>query len=347
MDYGNIDEQLARLHPDIKQAAERFVLLKIGDMRGLDLGLFDFDYDLSWAALMFEPGGNVLGRFGGGDAGSPEKYHSLKGLRYSLDQAWAEFERAAPAKPKSIRSGKKVEDYAGAQRFSPKACFHCHNVHEFRREERIAAGIWTKELEWVYPEPANLGLTLEADQGNKVRLVGPGSFAAAAGIQAGDVLRRIDGRSIASIADLQYALHHAPETARITMAWQRGTKNLEANIHLPSGWRQSDISWRWSLKSLKPMPQVQGEDLSPAERAALGLTERRLALRQSGFVPLAAQQAGIRIGDVIVGVDGKHLDMTARQFETYMRLNYQVGDVVQYDVIRGGERLRVAVKLPG
>src|SRR5262245_66379206 len=98
MDYGNIDEQLARLHPDIKQVAERFVLLKIADMRGLDLGLFDFDYDRSWAALMFEPGGNVLGRFGGGDAGSPEKYHSLKGLRYSLEQAWAEFERAAPAK---------------------------------------------------------------------------------------------------------------------------------------------------------------------------------------------------------------------------------------------------------
>lgn len=347
MDYGSLDEQLAQLHPEIRPAAERFVLLKLGDMRGLDLGLFDFDNDLSWAALMFDPDGAVLGRFGGRDADTPGKYHSLRGLRYSLELAWAEFKRSAPPHPKPPRSGKKVENYAGAQRFAPKACFHCHHVNEFRREEQIAAGIWTKEFEWVFPEPANLGLTLEIDQGNKVRGVRPGSLAATAGLQAGDVLRRLDGRSIASVADLQYALHQIPQTARITMAWQRGTKDLEALVTLPSGWRETDISWRWSLKSLKPLPQVQGEDLSPAERMALGLPDSRLAFRQGSFVPLAAQQAGIRIGDVIVGVDGKVLNMSARQFETFMRLNYQVGDIVNFDVVRGAERLRVALKLPG
>jgi hypothetical protein len=64
MDHGAIDEQVARLHPEIKSVAERFVLLRIGNMRGLDLALFEFDYDLTWAALMFDSQGNVLGRFG-------------------------------------------------------------------------------------------------------------------------------------------------------------------------------------------------------------------------------------------------------------------------------------------
>src|SRR5262245_24662441 len=139
MDYGAIDEQLAQLHPEIKQAAERFVLLKIGDMRGLDLNLFDFDYDLSWAALMFDPDGNVLGRFGGRDADTPGKYHSVRGLRYALDQAREQFERGAVHK-RTPAEEKKVEDYAAAKRFAPKACFHCHNVTEFRREEKMAAG---------------------------------------------------------------------------------------------------------------------------------------------------------------------------------------------------------------
>src|SRR5262245_1278971 len=107
MDYGALDEQLARLHPDITPAAERFGLLKIGDLRGVDIHLFDFDYDLTWAALMFDDAGTVLGRFGGRDADTPGKYHSLRGLRYSLEQAWDQFQRGGrpkrtPAAPKHV-----------------------------------------------------------------------------------------------------------------------------------------------------------------------------------------------------------------------------------------------------
>ena len=349
MDYGQIDEQVARLHPEIKSVAERFVLLKIGDMRGLDLGLFDFDYDLTWAALMFDQHGNVLGRFGGRDADTPGKYHSLRGLRYSLEQAWQRFERGGeqPPRRRPVTSGRRIEEYAGAQRFSAKACFHCHNVHEFRREEQQAAGIWQKDYVWVYPEPASLGLTMEIDQGNKVRDVRTGSPAATAGLQRGDVLRTVHDDAVASVADMQYALHRAPALGTIAVRWRRGGQEHEAKLKLAAGWRESDISWRWSLKSMKPEPQVHGEDLSDAEKAKLDLSPRRLAFRQGSFVPRAAQQAGIRIGDVIVGVDGKQLDMNARQFETFMRLNYKVGDEVHYDILRGSQRLKIAVKLPG
>src|SRR5688500_3864463 len=117
MDYGQIDEQVARLHPEIKFVAERFVLLKIGNMRGLDLGQFDFDYDLTWAALMFDPQGNVLGRFGGRDADTPGKYHSLRGLRHALEHAWQKFERGEQKPPpRPVGSGRRIEEYPGAQR---------------------------------------------------------------------------------------------------------------------------------------------------------------------------------------------------------------------------------------
>lgn len=345
MDYGAIDEQLVRLPPEIMPAAARFVLLKIDNMRGLDLNLFDFDHDLTWAALMMAPDGKVLGRFGGRDADTPGKYHSLRGLRYSLEHAWDQFQRKDQTTPAPARPVKRAEDYPAARRLDAKACIHCHNVNEFRREQRIQAGIWSKDLEWVFPEPENLGLSLAIDQGNKVRELRPGGHAAKAGMQPGDVLRLIDGRPVASVADVQYALNLIPQMARVSLTWQRGSQKYAADIDLPAGWRRTDISWRWSLKSLAPGPQVHGEDLTAAERAKLDLTSSQLAFRQGAFVPKAAQQAGVRIGDVIVGIDGKRLDMTVRQFEAYMRLNYKAGDIAKYDIVRGHEKLQIAVPL--
>jgi serine protease Do len=324
------------------------VLLKVGNMRGLDLNLFDFDYDLTWAALMFDDQGRVLGRFGGRDAETPGKYHSLPGLRYSLEQAWDRFQRgAAPPPPAVAAPNKKIEDYAGAQRFTAKACFHCHNVAEFRREEKQAAGTWRKDELWVFPQPATLGLTMELNQGNKVRDVQSNSTAAKSGLKIGDTISSIHGYATASTADVQYALHHAPAKGAIEVRWQRGGKAMRGEIALPDGWRQTDLSWRWSLKSMKPLPQVHGDDLTAAEKQSLGLAPRQLAFRQGAFVPQASAQAGIRIGDLILGVDGKNLEMSAQQFEMHMRLNYQVGDVVNYDILRGKERLKIAVKLPG
>ena len=347
MDYGKLDEQVARLHPEIKDAARHFVLLKLGNMRGLDLARFDFDYDLSWVALFFDPQGNVLGRFGGRDAETPGKYHSLPALRYSLEQAWARFQQRPPPKPQTHPPGRKIEDYAAAQRFSARSCLHCHYVHEFRREEKMGAGTWTKDELWIYPEPASLGFTLEVEQGNKVGGVRSDSPAAKTGLRAGDVLREVHRLPTASAQDVRYALHQAPNAGTIGIAWQRGAQKMRGDVDLPRDWRRSDISWRWSLKTLAPGPQVHGEDLTPEEKIALGLTSRQLAFRQGNFVPTAARQAGIRINDIILGVDDRRLEMTALQFELYMRINYAAGDVVQYNILRGGERLKIAVKLPG
>jgi hypothetical protein len=40
------------------------VLLEIDNMRGVNLNVFDFDYDLTWAALFLNSDQRVLGRFG-------------------------------------------------------------------------------------------------------------------------------------------------------------------------------------------------------------------------------------------------------------------------------------------
>jgi hypothetical protein len=157
----------------------------------------------------------------------------------------------------------------------------------------------------------------------------------------------VGGRPVASFADVQYALHRAPARGSIPVAWERAGQARHGRLDLPEGWRQTDLSWRWSLRGLQPEPCVDGEDLTPQEKQRLGLGAKQLAFRQGPFVAPPARHAGVQINDVIVGVDGRRLEMTVRQFGVYIRLNYRPGDQVRLNVLRAGKRLELTLKLPG
>jgi hypothetical protein len=322
------------------------VLLRPGNMRGLDLAIFDFDFDLPWYALMVTADGEVLGRFGGRDAETPAKYQTLAGLRHSLAHGLQRYRSLGDKKPPSPRKPVRAEDYPAAAKRPDNACIHCHHVYEFRREALQREGRWTLDDVWVYPQPENIGLTLDLAQGGRVAAVQPKSPAALAGLTAKDVLRRIDDISIASNADVQYALHKAPKKGTITIVWQSGEQEKQARIPLEQNWRQTDVSWRWSLKSMSPSPGVIGDDLDPDERKTFGLEPRQLAYRQMNFLPPAARHAGLKANDIILGIDDQPFSMTAQQFEAHIRLHYRVGQEITLNVLRGQERLKLRLKLP-
>lgn len=179
-----------------------------------------------------------------------------------------------------------------------------------------------------------------------MRAVTADSPASQLGLHAGDTLRSVHGLPVASPADVEYALHRAPSTGTIAVSWQRGETARSAELKLPKGWRKTDLSWRASVRGLEPPPCVDGEDLSPEEKKALGISPQRLAFRQENFVSDPARQAGIRRNDIILGVDDRSLEMNARQFRVYIRLNYKVGNVVTFNVLRDGRRIDVPLKLP-
>jgi serine protease Do len=326
--------------------AKQFVLVRITRMRGVDLDLFDFDYDLTWMGFFLHPDGTVYGRYGGRDADSADSRVSLAGLRYALEAALARHRRreTQPPPPQTKRP-RTAEQYPAARRLPERACIHCHQVYDLRRESLQAAGAWRREELWFYPLPENIGLTLDVDRGDRIARVAADSPAARAGIQAGDRVLTIDDRPIASFADVQYALHRAPVSGTLTIAWQHGKQMHKRELILVEGWRKTDISWRWSLRGVDPPPWVHGDDLSADEKKALGLSAKRLAFRQGPFVPEPARQAGIRQNDIILGVDGKVLDMSERQFGAYVRTNYRVGDRVIYNILRRGKRLDIALTL--
>ena len=82
-------------------------------MRGVNLDLFDFDYDLTWMGFFLDGDGRVLGRYGGRDADGPDSRLSLAGLKYAMERALERHRAKKPApaprkarvKPRSTSSG--------------------------------------------------------------------------------------------------------------------------------------------------------------------------------------------------------------------------------------------------
>ncbi len=316
-------------------------------MRGVDLDRFDFDYDLTWMGFFLDPQLRELGRYGGRDASSAESRVSLAGLRHAMQKALDRHRAGRPLAAAGKTPPRTVDDYPPARRLPERACVHCHQVYDLRRAALQEARRWRLDEVWVYPLPENVGLTLAVDEGDRVTEVLRGSPAERAGLRKGDRLTAVGGREVASFAEVQYALHRAAASGPLEVAWKRDGKENKARLMLAEGWRKTDVSWRWSLRGLDPPPWVQGDDLAAAEKKVLRLEPGRLAFRQGSFVSAVARQAGIRPGDILVGVDGKELRMTAQQFAAYIRLNYKVGDRVTYNLLRDGKRLDVKLTLQG
>jgi membrane-associated protease RseP (regulator of RpoE activity) len=322
------------------------VLVRITNMRGADLNVFEFDYDLTWAAFFMNGHGHVYGRFGGRDAKSPDSYLTLSGLKYAMRAAVAAPQAEPAKKPKAAKAPRSIEQLPAAKRFEADACLHCHQVYDFRREEKQGAGTWRLDDVWEYPMPDSLGIVLDPDQGNLIKSVKSGSPAGRAGIRAGDVLTTTNGQATASFADVQYGLHLAKNVKSLGVEFQRDGKSEAAAIALAADWRQTDIGWRASMWGLRPDPNVHGQDLSAREKRELGLPEDGMAFRQGDYVPGPAKAAGIKAGDIIFGIDGKKRDLTMIQFNAFVRLNFKRGDQITFNVLRDGKRIDLPMTLP-
>ncbi len=320
----------------------RVRLTRIDDV---DLNLFEFDYDLTFTVFFLNAEEKVYGRYGGRDAGSPDGRQSLDGLRYTMKSVLQMHERDQKTfAPKAQDTPKYLREISGARRGG--GCRHCHQVKEALNGQLQKTGQWSRDLIWRYPLPENLGFALEVQRGNVVKDVNNNSPAAAAGLRAGDVVQRLNDVPIHSFGDAQFALDRASKAGSIDITWQRGDQVLGEKLSLPEGWRKSDLTWRPSMQRFVPKARVYGIDLTPEEKRALGLSPLQLAFRQKEGVPAQAQTAGIRPGDIILGVDDKQLDgMDVIDFLRYVQRNYLIGDRLTINILREGKRMNLPMEL--
>jgi hypothetical protein len=322
-------------------------------MKGVDLNLFQFDWDQTWCVFFLNADGTIYGRYGS-RAGSGDKsttHISIVSFQKSMERA-LELHRGYPANKSQLagKRGPKFE-YATAEKIpnvEEHHCIHCHNVREgILRTKWLDKKLTAADL-WTHPLPENIGLTMDVDDGLRVESVTPESFADKAGIRAGDVLVSLAGQTLISQADVQWVLHRSPVEAKLGVLFFRGGKERAATVAtltLSGSWKESDIAWRSSSGpglryGFWPVP------LAASDKSQRGIPAGSLAFRVKNlYAPRAGKlkEAGMREGDIIIAVDGKTDAMTESQFISYLRLAHPPGDTIRFTLLRQGKREELEV----
>ena len=362
------DEQVAELDPRLRELLERFVRVRIPKANGLDLGLFQQDWDVSFSALFLAADRTVYGRFGSrvtqqdkaGDASVGAFREALEAV-LDLHARQAAVRDALAGKRPGAPRHPVPEQYPALAQYQPQldwdgkvvqSCIHCHQIRgaEFETWRARKEPIPERTL-FAWPEPAVLGLELDPARRARVLRVTDGSAAAQAGFRAGDDLRSLAGQPLVSIADVCWVLETAGESGTLAAQVLRDGKDLALQLPLAPGWRaRGDISWRattWDLRRivLGGMFLVEATD---AERKELGVTADQLALRAQHVGEYGqhatALRAGARKGDFVVAVDGHKERRSESQLIAALQRRAP-GAKVEFTLRRGKEELTVGFAL--
>ncbi|MBM79288.1 MAG: signaling protein [Planctomycetaceae bacterium] len=355
------DAEVAKGNERVHQLArQKFVSVRQVEMKGVDLSLFEFDFDLNWAAMFINADGAVYARYGTQSADGPESFNSMVGLEKTMERV-LKLHAGYPANATELK-GKlpKRKNYKTALEMpgminksklkgttSRRNCIHCHMIHDAQNMSAQESGKYTQEMLWRYPLPDNFGLSIDARDGAKIKSVKRGSAADKAGLKTGQSVTHVNGQAIASIADIQWVLHHlsyGDDTVKI-----RTTKG-EQTVALTKGWKKSDISWRGSMWSISPKLRVWMPPVTAADRRKNRLPEDQGALivkwiNTGSAGGRAARNSGLRQGDIVIALEGKPMKMTHRHFNLHIKLNYKIGEELPITVLRNGQRKNLSIKL--
>ena len=365
-----LDDELVDTHPVIRPLLEQFVCARQVSTNGLDLSLFQYDTDQSFAVFFLNADKTIYGRFGTrshrtewlGDV-------SLQGLAKALQKTLELHENYDAVKaslagkrgrPMEVASPEKYPSLKG--KFTNKlnyegdvvkSCIHCHQIGDAQREFywRARKPIPDKVL-WPYPHPKSIGLTLDSNELATVKEVQPDTPAAAAGLKRGDVIASFAGQPMLSIADVQWVLHNVdPAGGRVTMSVERDGQTRDLTLNLADGWRRKgDLSWRvtsWGLRRIATGGLLL-ETLPKEARRKLSLPADAMALRvkhAGKYGPHGtAHRAGIKQGDILTAFDSRTDLKSEQDVHAYVVTSKKPGDSVSLNVIRN--RRKMTFKIP-
>ena len=290
---------------------------------GIDLSLFQFDYDLTFAAFLMNADRTIYGRYGTRSREeNPGHDISLQGFMASLEAALKIHGNYPEGKESLLlKSGRKSryrtpERYPSLRKFSPgidyagqvaRSCIHCHQIPTAEHQIHRSSGKpFPEKALFAWPTPGIIGLELRLDHCATVKNVQPASPAHRAGFKTGDEIITLAGQPMLSTADIQWVLHNAGKEPRINAVVRRGDKKFRLGLVLAEGWRhKADISWRgssWDLRRvvlggmrLKLLPEDR-------QKGSTGMALHVAHLGQHGEHG-AAYRSGIRKGCLLYTSD--------------------------------------------
>ncbi len=358
-----LDEQVVERDPGVRDLLDKFVCVRIVQTNGMDLSLFQFDYDQSWAAFFLNADLTIYGRYGT-RSHETESEHDVSLASFSKALAGALELHAQFPKNKDQLAAKRgpasavkvPEDFSSLKgKYGAKldyegkvvqSCIHCHQVGESLRHVARAGGkaIPDKVL-FPYPNPKVLGLILDPQERAKVQQVAAGSAAEQSGFRENDELITLAGQPILSIADVQWVLHHAGESKSLNTEVRRDGQTKSLTLSLSDGWRRADdISWRatsWDLRRMT-LGGIRLESLPEETRRELKLPMNQLALRAKHVGQYGehavGKRAGFLNGDIITAVDGDRSPQTETSLMARLAQTKRPGDQITVSVLRGQQK---------
>ncbi len=366
-----LDDELVNDDPRVKPLLEKFTRVRLVSANGLDLSLFQFDTDQSFAAFLMNADGTIYGRYGTrSHRTSWSDDVSVEGLAKALQGA-LDLHAGYP-KNQALLAGRKGAappfatpeqypllkgKYTSEIDFKGKvvaSCIHCHQIGDAQRQ-------WLREKKepipesvlFPYPHPKSVGLILDPREKATLKELEENSPADKSGFKRGDAITLLGGQPLLSIADVQWVLHGASaDGAELKAEVLRDGKVASLTLSLPKGWRQrDDISWRASSWGLRRMGTggMLLEALSPEERVKAKIPDGAMALRAKHvgqFGPhAAAQKAGFRKDDVLVGFDGRDDLLRESDLLRHALTERRIGDTVAVQVLRDGKRLKLTLPM--
>lgn len=359
-----LDDDLVDKDPVIRPLLDKFICVRQVSMNGLDLSLFQFDTDQSFAVFMLNADNTVYGRFGTRSHRAEWLQDvSIAGLAKALQGALKlhanypankdtlagkhgkPMEVASPEQFPSLRD--KYTDSLNVKGDVVKSCIHCHQIGDAQRTWYRASGKPIPEhVLYSYPHPRTIGLVMDPEEMATIEDIEPTSAADRSGLRPGDRIEMFDGQAILSTADIQWVLHNIDASGGpVSLSVMRNGVRVDTLLRLNADWRRAgDISWRVSSWGLRRMATggLLLKTLPDEERSKLGIGDGTMSLRVwrvGQYGPhAAAKKAGFQRGDVIVTFDG-HTDlMTDTAVLTYGVTERRPGDRVDVVVLRDGKR---------
>lgn len=350
--------------------------VRLVQANGLDLSLFQFDYDLTFAAFFLNADRTIYGRFGSrSDSRQADKDISLDGFRKAMLAA-LDLHKNYPGnraslsdkQPRRIAAGnsprykvpeeypslagkyKTAVDYEGKP---TRSCLHCHQVHEAERAWFRAPGrAFPDEVLFPYPMPDAIGLALDPNEEARVTGVVAESPAAAAGFKKGDEILSLQDQPIISIADVQWVLHNTLQPAQLKAGVLRSGKQTDLVLNLPQGWRRkSDISWRASMWDLRRMALggLVLQELTERKKREVELPRDSMALRVNYVGQYDEHATGKKAGfvkdDILVNVAGQSGAMSEGQLLAWLLQHKTKGERVPIKILRGEKSLNLELPM--
>ena len=338
-------------------------------MNRVDIARFEFDYDTTWAAFFTDSKLRIYSRYGGRDEHEPESRLSKSSLLQTMRESLAAHKSARamttggagavpPAAPiwhPEPKSSTTPLDIPLLKK-GHNGCIHCHQVREYSLLQAYHDQRFDRELLFTFPLPESLGIEIDRAHGHRVAKTRDGSPAADAKLRTGDIVIRCADVPIRSDLDLRWALHRLPPTSdRVTLLVDRQVASSDAStvratelqLSLPAGWRQSELSWRKSSRSVPSDWGFRAAALAKFERREAGLPESGLAIRVLSIKPRGLAKAlDLQKGDVITALADDTRERTLDRLRSDMLRRFAPGDEVRLTVRRGEETLELRGNFP-